>query len=150
MKNNYVHRQLAAWPLAVLAFFVARRLLKRGKKRKIAGGLSLGFALFMLQFCVLSTRVDESGVSWGFGLGFPNGFIPLRDITGAEPTTLDRWEGWGVHWTPWHGWVWNVAGRAAVTIRKRLGQDITLGTDDAFGLYNAIASRMSPITQSTL
>jgi hypothetical protein len=143
MQNNYDHRQLAPWPLAVLGFFVVRRLLKRGKKRKIVGGLTLGFALFMLQFCMLSTRVDESGVSWAFGLGFPNGFIPLSDITGAELTTTQRWEGWGIHWSPQHGWIWNIAGRSAVTIRKRLGQDITLGTDDASGLYNAIASRIN-------
>jgi hypothetical protein len=122
MQNNYEHRQLAPWQLAVLGFFVVRRLLKRGKKRKIVGGLTLGFALFMLQFCMLSTRVDE---------------------TGAELTTTQRWEGWGIHWSPQHGWIWNIAGRSAVTIRKRLGQDITLGTDDAFGLYNAIASRIN-------
>src|SRR6185437_4962573 len=145
MKNNYEHRQFAPWPLAILGFFIARRFLKRGKKRKFPV-LTLGFALFMLQFCMFSTRVDEAGLSWGFGFGFPNGFIPLHNITGAELTETHRWEGWGVHWSPQHGWIWNLAGRAAVTIRKRLGQDITLGTDDPSGLYNAIVSRIIPIS----
>jgi hypothetical protein len=47
-------------------------------------------------------------------------------------------EGFGVHWTFRHGWLWNVAGSDAVMIRKRNGKAVTLGTDDAQGLYNAI------------
>jgi hypothetical protein len=89
-------------------------------------------------FSRLTTGVDESGVSWAFGFGFPRGSIESGEIARAERTQTSFWEGWGIHWTIWHGWLWNVGGFQAVQIFKRDGTSITIGTDDPQGLLNAI------------
>ena len=142
--TTYQHRQFSPWPLAALGLVSAlsAAYTAKGCKRRASSLPSLGFALFVLQFCVLSTRVDESGLSWNFGLGFPSGFIAFDEIAGVELAKTKLWEGYGIHWTPRHGWLWNAAGRDAVRIRKRHGAVITIGCDDAAGLYDAICSRL--------
>jgi hypothetical protein len=147
---TYEHRQFSPWPLAVLGLYglaAARHKGAKGKRlRKQAP--SLGLALFTAQFCVLNTRVNESGVSWNFGFGFPSGFIPFDEIAHVELTKTKLWEGAGIHWTPAHGWLWKAAGSDAVKIRKRSGAVVTIGTDDAAGLRDAIA-RFTAIASST-
>jgi len=120
--QNYEHKQVSPWPLAALAFT----------------------ALICACFSALRTRVDEHGVSWEFGLGFPRGSLRFDDIEAVALTKTTLAEGYGIHLTRRHGWLWNAAGRDAVTIRKRDGGAITLGSDDAFGLYEAIRSRLRP------
>jgi hypothetical protein len=76
----YEHRQFSPWPLAVAGLYgltvAARKASKRKRRRPNAA--SVGLALCTLAFCVLNTRVDESGVFWSFGFGFPSGSIPLE------------------------------------------------------------------------
>lgn len=115
--QTYEHRQFNAWPLAALV-------------------------LLMLPFSTLATRVDERGVGWNFGFGFPGGFIPFGDIEKIELTRTSRWEGVGIHQTPRHGWLWNAGGRDAVMIHKRNGRTVTLGSDEARELFEAIRSRL--------
>lgn len=91
-------------------------------------------------FISLTTRVDSTCVSWGLRLGIPSGSIPLTDIADVQVTEMRFWEGYGIHWTILHGWLWNVAGFQGVMIRKKNGRVVTLGTDDPQGLYDAIAS----------
>jgi hypothetical protein len=86
----------------------------------------------------LTTKVDEGGVSWAFGVGFPSGEIAAGSIARAEITQTNFMEGWGIHWTIWHGWVWNVWGFQAVQIFKNDGTSITIGTDDPEGFVAAI------------
>ncbi len=135
--ETYVHRQVWPWPLLALGFFA----FLRGKARRRAWPL-LGFGLLTVQFCVLNTHVDERGVSWSFGLGFPSGYLALDQIAAVQLTTTTPSETLGIHWTPWHGLVWKVAGRDAVMIRKTSGGTVTLGSDDAAGLCNAINTRL--------
>lgn len=93
-------------------------------------------------FIELKTRVDPSCVSWAFTLGIPSGSIPFTDIADVQITKVQFWEGYGIHWTILHGWLWNVAGFQGVMIRKRNGRVVTLGTDDPEGLYEAIQTRL--------
>lgn len=119
--QTYDHKQISAWPLAIAAFTAAVALC----------------------FGALRTRVDENGVSWEFGLGFPRGSLRFDEIEAVALTKTTLAEGYGIHLTRNHGWLWNAAGRDAVLIRKRNGAAITLGSDDALGLYEAIRSRLS-------
>jgi len=121
MQNFYEHKQVSPWPLAALALTT------------LAGAC----------FTMLRTRVDDNGVSWAFGLGFPRGFLRFEDVEAVALTKTTLAEGYGIHLTRRHGWLWNAAGRDAVTIRKRDGGAITLGSDDALGLYEAIRARLS-------
>ena len=143
--ENYEHRQFSALALLglvppVIAF--ARYGLGSSRQTKRLVALAAA-GLCSIPFTTLTTRVDERGVSWGFGLGFPGGSIPFEDIVSVHITQTRMMEGFGIHWTFRHGWLWNVAGWNAVMIRKRNGKVITLGTDDAQGLYDAIRARLS-------
>jgi hypothetical protein len=89
---------------------------------------------------VLITRVDRSGVSWSFAWGWPRGHVPFGRLARVESTKLNLLErgGAGLHWTVWHGWLWNVAGAEAVELFLTDGGRITIGTDDPQGLQGAI------------
>jgi hypothetical protein len=134
--ETYRHKQFSPWPLALAGLF----LLRKKKRRSL---LALGLALFATQFSALTTRVDERGVSWNFGLSLPTGEIPFDEIAQIQMTQTAALEGFGIHWTPRLGWLWKVSGRDAVTIRKKNGGTITLGSNDAPGLYAAINARMA-------
>jgi hypothetical protein len=89
-------------------------------------------------FTRLTIRVDAHAVTWHFGWGWPGGAISTSEIERAEVTQTNLLEGWGIHWTIWHGWLWNAGGFAAVEISKRNSGAVTLGTDDPQGLLQAI------------
>lgn len=135
--ETYRHKQFSLWPLLAIGIFA---LLRRKKPR--SSFLALGVALLTMQLSALTTRVDERGVSWNSGLSLPSGEIPFDEIADVRMTQTEFWEGFGIHWMPQRGWLWKVSGRDAVTIRKKNGGMITLGSDDAAGLYDAINARV--------
>lgn len=135
----YRHKQLPRWPLAALGFFA---LLRRKKPRGF--GLALGIALLVQQVSALTTRVDEQGISWNLGVSLMDFKIRFDEIADVQLAETDFWHGFGINWTPRLGWLWTVSGRDAVTIRKKDGGVVTLGSDDAGGLLTAISTRMSP------
>lgn len=90
----------------------------------------------------LSTRVENGRVSWFFGWGFPGGSRAVADIARVERTQTNLMEGWGIHWTIWHGWVWNAWGFQAVQIFDKDGSSVTIGTDDPDGFIAAVNSAM--------
>ncbi len=89
-------------------------------------------------FTRLTIAVDADAVRWHFGWGWPGGAVAMADIARAEITQTNLLEGWGIHWTIWHGWLWNAGGFQAVEIFKTNGSGVTLGTDDPQGLTEAI------------
>jgi len=142
----YVHRQRSRWMIAfglaiLAALFVRSAFI--GPVSFAAMALLLLVVAITLIFSVLSTRVDANGVSWAFTLGSPGGTVPLADIADVQITTTNFWEGFGIHWTLWHGWLWNVSGYGAVMIHKRSGAVVTIGTDDPQGFYVAIVGLRS-------
>lgn len=64
----------------------------------------------------------------------------IREVNTARTTLLD---GWGIHWNPWGGWVWNIWGSDCVVIRLDKGA-FRVGTDDPRGLAEFLRSRISP------
>lgn len=146
--EHYEHRQHSTWmywiAIIVLALFVffARAEPSTGPGLAIA---SVIVALSMAVCSRLTTRVDVDAVSWSFGWGWPAGSIPLAEIASVEGTETNLLEGWGIHWTIWHGWLWNTGGFQAVEMTKRDGSRITLGTDDPQGLYDAIIAHRNAI-----
>ena len=64
----------------------------------------------------------------------------IREVETDRTTFLD---GWGIHWSPWGGWVWNIWGRDCVVLRFERGM-LRVGTDDPQGLVEFLKHRMSP------
>ena len=141
--HTYEHRQTAQWivliaTLAAVAYAMAAFMTGL----YVFFGIALLLLAVALGFGTLSTRVTDAGISWAYTLGWPGQAISLADVAKAEVTTTTFWEGWGIHWTIWHGWLWNAAGYGAVMIHRRSGGVVTVGTDDPQGLYEAIVERL--------
>jgi len=138
----YEHRQISPWMLLPLVVVVVAFALFGAANPADAFAKLVALivvALITLMFCTLTTHVDAQRLSWWFTFGLPGGEIPYSNIADVELTRTSLLEGWGIHWTFGHGWLWNVAGFNAVTITKRDGSKTTLGTDDTQSLYDAIA-----------
>ena len=145
---TYEHRQLSPWMFPVLAV-IGFLLLHYGLGGPDASARLAAFAVAVaicVAFIQLSTRVDPRGVSWAFTLGVPGGAIAFEEIADVLVTRTQWWEGFGIHWSWLHGWLWNVSGFQGVMIRKRDGRLITLGTDDPQGLYDAIRAALRGAT----
>jgi hypothetical protein len=63
----------------------------------------------------------------------------IREVEKGRTTLLD---GWGIQWSPWGGWVWNISGYACVVIRLKRGT-LKVGTDDPDGLAEFLKERIS-------
>lgn len=140
---TYEHKQFSPWLLPVVAAVIYAFFRFGLDSPEMPGRLAAAAAVTVIAiaFTELKTRVDPGGVSWAFTLGVPGGFIPFVDIADVQMTRTSFWEGWGIHWTILHGWLWNVSGFQGVMIRKRNGRIVTLGTDDPDGLYQAIQGK---------
>lgn len=138
----YEHRQASQWMVLILAIaavlFAIAAFVSGAYAALVAPVVLIACAIL---FTTLQTRVDANGVSWAFTAGFPGGHLAFDEIADVAITTTNAWlEGYGLHWTIWHGWLWNVSGYGAVMLTKRDGKRVTLGTDDPQGLYDAIVS----------
>lgn len=147
--ERYEHKQQSTWMywigIAILALFML--LTRTDPSVGLPLALSSIFiAAVLVVFSRLTTAVDDRAVSWAFGWGWPGGSIALHDIASVEITETTLLEGWGIHWTIWHGWLWNAGGFAAVEIWKLDGSRVTLGTDNPAGLYDAIVAHRKSIS----
>ncbi len=68
----------------------------------------------------------------------------IRIVERGRTTLLD---GWGIHWNPWSGWVWNIWGRDCIVLRLRRGI-VRIGTDDREGLARLLINKLSAASPS--
>jgi hypothetical protein len=133
----YEHRQWA--PLnALLLLAVAVVAACAGAQNVPVHLVALVVILIGIAFSRLTTRVDQEAISWSFTFGAPGGRLAFADLDRAEVTRTNLFEGFGIHWTLWHGWLWNVWGFRAVELFRRDGRRVTIGTDDPQSLLAAI------------
>lgn len=90
-----------------------------------------------LLFSSLTIRVTPQALEWWLGLRMLGRTIPLAEIGTVEAIRTNLFEGWGIHLT-WHGWLWNVSGFNAVSIRLRGGTRYALGTPEPQAVIAAI------------
>lgn len=95
-----------------------------------------------LLFPTLVTRVDDEALQVSFGVGIVGTSVPLAEIVAVDRVIVRVWWGWGLHWTP-GGWLYNIGGRGAVKVTVQRGRGVIVGSDDADGLYEALAARIT-------
>jgi hypothetical protein len=142
---KYEHTQ-PGWPLRFSLGIAAAGLLAAAAitpnellpvARAILIGAALLSALLGWMWGALTIRVGDGVLRWQFGLGWPRKSVPLADIASVEMTRTTFWNGWGVHRTR-RGWLYNIAGKDAVLIRKLDGKTFLLGTDEPRKLKAAL------------
>jgi len=63
----------------------------------------------------------------------------ILEVATGKTTFL---EGWGIHWSPWGGWVWNIWGYDCIVLRLKRGK-LKIGTDDVEGLVAFLRGRIA-------
>lgn len=142
----YHHTQKAPWFVLLFTFAALCFTLTwvtRGEPVLPAILLVTGLmmAVFGYSFQTLTVCDEGDCLEVGFGpLPLFKRRIRYDDITDLEIGRTTIMHGWGIHWSPWGGWVWSLSAGKSVVIRHRRGV-INIGTDDAQGLMEFLKAR---------
>lgn len=150
MSPNYAHQQHAPlhfllWALA--AWMLAMAWGLRAEPPPWVAPLLIGVALLMVFFALsfreLRTWVDEDHLNLAFGpLPLFRKRVPLASIRSAQAARSSWIDGWGIHWLPGRGEIWNLWGFDCVELDLD-GRRLRIGTDDPEGLAGILARAAS-------
>ena len=154
---TYQHTQRGPWSFVLLAVVasnltLAVRLL--GNEPAWASWLFLSVALLMtfMTFCFqsLTTTVSETSLRVHFGpIPLLEKKVLLEEIVSVRPEKSSLLDGWGVHWTPGKGWIYNMWGFDCLAIN--LGtRHFRVGTNDPEQLCEVLERAISALKQKTV
>ena len=144
---NYQHTQSA--PLQWILYLVAVALgvaawLERASGPALVAALLIGAGVFvLLALCFGTLTVTDRGEALVARFGPLPLFgvrVPYAEIESAEQSRTGFIDGWGIHWLPGRGWVYNLWGFECVRMVVR-GRVVRIGTDDAAGLVAFVRKR---------
>lgn len=143
----YFHTQKGPWHLILGALAVVLFGASWFVPDAVASAVLLAAGLAVL---VLAPAFRELTVAdEGDRLAVRFGPLPLfqkqiryDDIRIVERGRTSLLDGWGVHWNPWSGWVWNIWGRDCIVLRLEHGI-VRIGTDDREGLAELLKRKLS-------
>ncbi|MBN2476709.1 MAG: hypothetical protein JXB62_19010 [Pirellulales bacterium] len=144
---QYEHTQHGLWHLVVFGaagvLFAAAWFAREDPLAWIAlttaGGL---MTVLAFAFMWLSVRDEVDCLAVRFGpLPLLGKRLRYADVTAAERDRTTLLDGWGIHWVPGRGWIYNIWGFDCVKLT--LGRKvIRIGTDDADRLLELLRSRV--------
>jgi len=145
--DTYHHTQNGPWALvlyAVTAAFLTASWYLPVLALQITF-LATGLFMFLLGMSLGRLTAEDDGDQ----LAIHFGPLPLfrkrvlyDDILEVETGRTTFLDGWGIHWSPWGGWVWNLWGRDCVVLKLKRGT-LKVGTDDPEGLAGFLKNRIS-------
>ena len=145
---SYDHTQKAPWYLLLFAFaalFLTVAWVTRAEPVVptilVVAGLLMAMLGYSFQDLTVCDEGDRLAIRFG-PLPLFKRRIPYDDIIGVEIGRTTIMDGWGIHWSPWGGWVWSLCTGRCVVIRRRRGV-IRVGTDDAEALAEFLKYRRS-------
>jgi DNA-binding XRE family transcriptional regulator len=137
----YSHKQWGYFTFAALPVVAACLLAFNSTVLTIpAAGLGIIFGsltVLLILFSSMTIEVNESELSWCFGLGALKNSIPLEEIGSCKKVKNPIWMGFGIHGFG-TGWIYNVSGLLGVEIELKGGAFLRLGTDQPNYLLQAI------------
>jgi hypothetical protein len=106
--------------------------------------VAVGALLVCLAFCfarlTLREKTDHLEVAFG-PLPLFRRSIAYGRIRSFERSRSALIDGWGIHWRPGRGWIWNLQGRDCVELETTTGR-LRVGTDDLEGLARHLKTRL--------
>lgn len=145
--ETYRHTQKGPWGLMCYAFAAA--FLTANWAMPVPVPRMIFFAAGILMLLLAGSLGQLTVADEGDHLGIRFGPLPLfrkrifyDDIVEVEKGRTNFLDGWGIHWNPWHGWVWSIWGRDCVVIHLKRGT-IRVGTDDPDGLLTLLNDRIT-------
>ncbi len=144
---TYHHTQKGPWGLLCYAFAAAFLVAAIYLPVLALQITFLVTALFMLLLgaSLGNLTVEDEGDQLAIHFGPVPLFrkrISYDDILEVEQARTTFLEGWGIHWSPGGGWVWNIWGYDCVVLRLKRGT-LKVGTDDAEGLADFLKTRIT-------
>ena len=94
--------------------------------------------LLLALFGTLTVSVDGERLLAKFGIGLVRKSISLSRIASFQPVRMRWLYGFGIHWIPFRGWLYNVSGLKAVEIVLKSGRHTLIGTDEPDALCRAL------------
>lgn len=111
----------------------------------LAAGLATGAVFELLALCFQQLRVadqrDHLLIAFG-PLPLFRRRVRYAEMVSASVSRSSFLEGWGIHWVPFKGWIWNLQGRDCVRIQLSDTRQLTVGTDDPSGLGAFLQARI--------
>ena len=154
---TYQHTQRGPWSFVLLAVVASNLTLAVrlwGNEPAWASWLFLSVALLMtfMTFCFrsLTTTVSETSLRVHFGpIPLLEKKVLLEEIVSVRPEKSSLLDGWGVHWTPGKGWIYNMWGFDCLAIN--LGtRHFRVGTNDPDQLCEVLERAISALKQKTV
>ena len=154
---TYQHTQRGPWSFVLLAVVASNLTLAVrlwGNEPAWASWLFLSVALLMtfmtLCFQSLTTTVSETSLRVHFGpIPLLEKKVLLEEIVSVRPEKSSLLDGWGVHWTPGKGWIYNMWGFDCLAIN--LGtRHFRVGTNDPDQLCEVLERAISALKQKTV
>lgn len=124
--------------VAIIVFFV---MLATGRVIVpvwSAAAIVLLTPLLLALFRTLTVSVDGERLLAKFGIGLVRKSIPLSRIASFQSIRMRWLHGFGIHWVPFRGWLYNVSGLKAVEIVLKSGRHTLIGTDEPEALCRAL------------
>ena len=144
---GYEHTQRGPLHLILLGSAVGSALLAWSVTDEppamlIALGASLLMLLCAFFFASLTVRDEGAHLAVRFGpIPVFRTRIPYSSITGVAAAKSSLLDGWGVHWMPGRGWIYNIWGFGCVRVDLG-GKTVRVGTDDVDGLVHFLTTKL--------
>jgi hypothetical protein len=138
-----LHLFLAA--IALVLFYAGWRSAEEAPTWVWLMLFAMGFAFLFLAVSFTYLTVEDEGefLAVRFGpLPFFGRRVPYTDITAVRRCRSSLIDGWGIHYTPRRGWIYNLWGFDCVELTLKDGT-FRIGSDDANGLETFLRKRCS-------
>ena len=139
---EYLEFQFAWWIIILLPFWCILVYLyfSAGEGMDLITFLAISaiFLLIGLLFYGMRTRVDDSKIRIGFGVGLIKKTIHLNNVKSVEAVRNKWYYGWGIRLIS-NGWLYNISGLDGVEIKQKDRKSvIRIGTKQPLLLRKAI------------
>jgi hypothetical protein len=113
-----------------------------------ASALLVGILGASFQHLTVADEVDRLTIRFGPVPLFRRR-VHYADIVSVEAGRTTLLDGWGIHYSPRGGWVWNIWGRECVEVTLQRGR-LFIGTDDPQGLAEFLRERLAEARTSAV